>query len=173
MTGTTAWQPDSAPMPLASLFDSLTHVELIWIEKRIENWLRFGRAVQEQILDDHRRRVSFHPDGVFMFVRWTANDFGTVLSRLDVVRAVEPGQPCQTLPFVRPGGDILLRVDGWPKVESVLRIVDAIEAQGIDPCDVSPDHWRHVHNRMAADEAPGSYTRQRHRAFLLRRRIGT
>ncbi|MHC2255631.1 hypothetical protein ACVILK_005323 [Bradyrhizobium embrapense] len=30
---------------------------------------------------------------------------------MDIVRAVEPGQRYQTLPFVRPGGEILLRVD--------------------------------------------------------------
>ena len=27
--------------------DTLTHVELIWIEKRIEQWIRFGRDVAE------------------------------------------------------------------------------------------------------------------------------
>ena len=27
------------------------------------------------------------------------------------------GEAYQTLPFVRPGGEILLRVSGWPKVE--------------------------------------------------------
>ena len=32
-----------------------------------------------------------------------------------------------------PGGDILLRVDGWPKVERMLQRIDAIEAIGIDP----------------------------------------
>jgi len=73
---------------------------------------------------------------------------------------------------VTPGGDILLRVDGWPKVERVLQLIDAIEAIGIDPLDVAPDHWRHVHNRLTAGETPRAYTMQRHRAFLLARRIG-
>ena len=27
--------------------DTLTHVELIWLEKRIEHWIRFGRDVAE------------------------------------------------------------------------------------------------------------------------------
>ncbi|MGQ3291704.1 MAG: DUF2840 domain-containing protein, partial [Shinella sp.] len=81
------------------------------------------------------------------------------------------GERCQTLPFVRPGGDILLRADGWPKVERVLQLIDAIEARGIGAIDVSPDHWRHVHNRLAVGEAPRAYDAQQHRAFLLRRRI--
>ena len=48
-----------------------------------------------------------------------SNDFGTVVSRIDIVRAVAPGEAYQTLPFVRPGGEILLRISGWPKVERV------------------------------------------------------
>ena len=43
------------------------------------------------------------------------------------------------MPYVRPGADILLRLSGWPKVERVLQIVDAIEALGIDPADAAPD----------------------------------
>ncbi len=95
-----------------------------------------------------------------------------MLSRLDIMRAVARGAACQTVPTVTPGGDFLLRVDGWPKVERVLQLVDAIEAAGIDPGDVSPDHWRRVHNRLAAGETPRTYTPAHHRAFLLRREIG-
>jgi hypothetical protein len=148
----------------------MTHVELTWVEKKIEYWIRFGREAHEQILDRRRRVVSFRPNTVFAFVRWAANDFGTIISRIDIVRAVEPGEPYQTLPFVRPGGEILLRIDGWPKVEDVLRHVDAIEAIGIEADAVSPEHWRHVHNRMAAGHQPRTYTLDQHRAVLLRRR---
>ncbi|TGW04702.1 DUF2840 domain-containing protein, partial [Mesorhizobium sp. M2D.F.Ca.ET.145.01.1.1] len=100
--------------------DGLTHVELTWVEKKIEYWIRFGSVAQEKILDRHRRVVSFRPRTVFAFVRWAANDFGTIISRVDIVRVVAEGEAHQTLPFVRPGGDILLRSDGWPKVERVL-----------------------------------------------------
>lgn len=158
-------------VPTALLFDGLTRVELTWIEKKIEYWIRFGQDVQEQILDRRRRVVSFPPHSVFAFVRWAANDFGTIISRIDIVRAISPGEPYQTLPFVRPGGDILLRMDGWPKVERVLQIVDAIESIGINPAEVSPHHWRHVHNRLAAGQEPRSYTAEQHRAILLRRRV--
>ncbi|HEY9579537.1 MAG TPA: DUF2840 domain-containing protein [Rhizorhapis sp.] len=157
-----------APRALPS--DAMTHVELTWIEKKIEFWIRFGREAAEQILDRRGRVVSFVPDSIFAFVRWTSNDYGTALSRLDIVRAVRAGERCQTLPCVRPGGDILLRADGWPKVERVLQLVDAIEARGVEAIDVSPDHWRHVHNRLTVGEPPRAYSQQQHRAFLLRRR---
>ncbi len=149
----------------------LTHVELLWLEKRIENWIRFGHAAEEQILDKRRRILSFAPDSIFAFVRWTSNDFGTVISRIDILRAVAPGQRCTTVPYVRPGGDVLLRLSGWPKVERVLQIVDAVEALGIDPADAAPDYWHHVHNRLSANEGPRIYTRGRHQAWLHRRRI--
>ena len=152
--------------------DDLTHVELVWIEKQIEHWIRFGREVREQVLDRRRRILFFPPGSIFALVRWAANEHGTVLSRLDILRAVAPGEACQTVPTVTPGGDILLRVDGWPKVERVLQLIDAIEAISIDPAEVSPDHWRHVHNRLAAGETPRAYTMARHRAFRLRREIG-
>lgn len=157
----------AAPLP-----GDLTSVELVWIEKQTEHWTRFGREVREQVLDRRRRRLFFLPGSIVALVRWAANEHGTVHSRLDILCTVEAGAPCQTIPTVTPGGDILLRVDGWPKVERVLHLIDAIEATGIDPADVAPDHWRHVHNRLAAGETPRAYTTARHRAFLLGRRVG-
>ena len=151
--------------------DSLTHVELTWIEKRIEQWIRFGRDVGETILDRRRRVLSFAPDSIFAYVRWASNDFGTVVSRIDILRAVRSGEAYSTVGFVRPGGEIFLRLSGWPKVERVLQAIDAVEAAGIDPADAAPDHWRHVHNRLVAGEEPRPYARDQHAAWLKRRRI--
>jgi len=148
----------------------LTHVELTWRERRIEHWIRFGNIAAEKVLDRRRRVVSFAPDNIFAFVRWASNGYGTVISRVDIVRAVAPGEAFSTLPFVRPGGDILLRITGWPKVERVLRAIDAMEAAGIDPINAAPDHWRHIHNRLTAGEEPRQYTPARHSAWLLRQR---
>jgi hypothetical protein len=149
----------------------LTDVELTWIEKTFEHWIRFGRVAQDRIVSRRTRVVSFRPGAVFGFVRWASNDFGTVVSRIDVVRAASPGEPYATLPFVTPGGEILLHIAGWPRVERVLQAIDMVEAAGIDPCDAAPDHWRHVHNRLVAGLQPRPYTIQRHRAWLRRLEI--
>jgi hypothetical protein len=151
--------------------DAFTHVELIWVEKQIEQWIRFGRDVAEQIVDRRQRILSFAPGSIFAFVRWAGNDYGTVVSRIDILRAVTPGDAYSTVGSVRPGGDILLRISGWPSVERVLQAIDAVEQLGVDPADVCPDHWRHIHNRLSAGDAPRPYTRERHRAWLLRRSI--
>jgi hypothetical protein len=151
--------------------DTLTHVELIWLEKRIEHWIRFGRPVREQILDRRRRTLSFAPDSLFAYIRWASNDYGTAVSRIDIVRAVAPGDAFSTIPFVRPGGQILLRLSSWPKVEQALQAIDAVERVGVDPADACPDHWRHVQVRIAAGQAARPYTRERHHAWVLRRRL--
>ena len=157
--------PDAAPL--------LTRVELTWLEGRIEHWIRFGRDIGETILDRRRRILSFSSGSIFAFVRLASNDFGTIVSRIDIVRAIDRGERYQTLPFVRPGGDILLRISGWPNVERVLKAIDAVEALGIDPADAAPDHWRHVHNRLIADYEPRPYSRDQHRARLLRRGLAS
>src|ERR1700736_4603052 len=151
--------------------DDLTHVELIWLEKRIEHWIRFGHDVAEQILDRRRRILSFAPNSTFAYVRWAANDYGTVVSRIDILRAISPGEAFSTVAYVRPGGEILLRLSGWPKVERVLQAIEVVEALGIDPADAAPEHWRHVHNRLSVNERPHRYSRSQHQAWLKRRRI--
>jgi len=149
----------------------LTHVELVWVKQRIENWIRFGRTAEEHVLDRQRRLVSFAPGSVFAFIRWAANDYGTVVSRIDILRAVRPGERYSTVPYVRPGGESLLHLAGWPKVEKVLQAIDAVEALGIDPADAAPDHWRQVHNRLSVGERLRPYTHSRHQAWLRRRKV--
>ena len=151
--------------------DRLTRVELTWIENQVEFWIRFGHEAEETILDRRRRVLSFAPGSIFAFVRWAANEHGTILSRIDILRAVTPGQPFTTVPFVSPGGELLLHITGWQRVERVLQAIDAVEAIGIDAADAAPDHWQHIHNRLAAGEAPRFYSRSRHVAWLMRRRI--
>lgn len=149
----------------------LTHVELTWVKKRIENWIRFGRTVEEHVIDAQNRVVSFAPDSIFAFVRWTSSDFGTLVSRIDILRAVRPGERYSTVPFVRPGGESLMRLSGWPKVEKALQAIDVVESLGIHPADAAPDHWRHIHNRLSVNEQPRRYTLSRHQAWLHRRKI--
>src|SRR5215470_3214622 len=151
--------------------NSLTTIELLWLEKRIENRVRFDRSVSESILDRNRRVLAFAPGSMLAFVRWTSNDFGTVLSRVDILRAAQPGRRYSTVPWISPGGESLLRLSGWPKVERVLQLIDAVEALGIDPANAAPDYWHHVHNRLSVNEAPRPYTRGRHQAWLHRRRV--
>jgi len=98
--------------------------------------------------------LSFLPNSVVVYIRWAAGDFRTVVSRIDILRTVRRGEGFSTIPYVTPGGEILLRVSGWARVERVLQASDAVEQIGIDGADAYPDHSQHVHNRLAARQAP-------------------
>ena len=169
---------ESVPEPLDSpstlqncKVNDLTTVELSWLEPRIENRIRFGHPVFEKIVDRRRRVLSFAPGSIFAFVRWRSDDVGIVFSRVDILRAPAAGQRYSTVPGVNPGGDSLLRLSGWQKVERVLQLIDEVEALGIDPTEAAPEYWHHVHNRLSVNETPRRYTSARHQAWLHRRRI--
>lgn len=149
----------------------LTQVELIWIQGRIEHWIRFGAVSAEMILDRRRRRVAFAPGAVFALVRWQANSVGTVSARLDILRAPGPGEAAIAFAGVTPGAVSLLRVAGWPRVRAALAAIDAIEALGVDPAQAAPDYWRHVHNCLTSRTTPVTYDLRRHRAWSLRRAL--
>jgi hypothetical protein len=150
---------------------SVTHVMLVWREGEREDWLKFGKPVAERIIDRRQRIESYAAGQVFALVRWASNEYGTILSTLDIVRAVAAHEPWVLIAQVDPGGELLLSVKGWSKVAQVFRLIDAIEASGIDPCEVAHDHWRHIHNRMAGRERPRGYPLARHRAWLQRKAL--
>lgn len=152
---------------------ALTDVELYFLKGKIERWIRFGAPVSERTLDRRRRVASFAPGSIFAFVRWASNGYGTLVSRIDILRACDSGEAYSTVPGVKPGAEILLRTHGWDKVQRVLRAIDAVEALGVPPQDICPDHWRHIHNRLAAGLAARPYSRARHQAWLLRKKVTT
>lgn len=149
-----------------------TEVDLVWWRGRVEEWLRFGEPVDEVLHDRRRRTVRFSPGAVFARVRWTGGDYGTTGSALEILRAPAPGEGFVTFPGVRPGGEALVALTGWTRVQRGLAAIDAIEADGFAPQAVAPDHWRHLHNRLVAGLAPRAYDARRHRAWRLRRRVG-
>jgi hypothetical protein len=69
-----------------------------------------------------------------------SNEHGTIASRIDILRAVDPGKPVSTIPRVRPRAEILLRLAGWPKVERILKAIDAVDplGRGAGPLEACP-----------------------------------
>ncbi|AQR61687.1 glycosidase [Brevundimonas sp. LM2] len=154
------------PVPTA-----ITWVELVWVQDRIERWIRFGQAVDSRILDRRTRLIGFAPGAVFAVVRWAAPDVSPAPSRIDILQALPRGAARTVVPGVVPGGALLLSQTGWPRVQAVLAAIDGVEAAGVDPADAAPDWWRHVHNRLSVGERPRAYTLDRHRAWRLRRSL--
>lgn len=160
-------QPERA----RSDYRALTDVTLVWRGGESEDWLRFGKPVAGRIVDRKQRIESYAAGQTFGVVRWASNRFGTVRSTIDIVLALDPHETCTPIAQVDPGGELLLAVRGWPRVARVFRLIDAIEVSGIDPCEVAPDHWRHIHNRIWARETPRGYSLARHGAWLQRKAL--
>jgi hypothetical protein len=72
---------------------------------------------------------------------------------------------------IAPGAALLLHADGAAKVRTVLRLIDTIEVQRIDPTDVAVSYWRTAHTWFAARAAVMPYTQEQHAAHLARRTL--
>lgn len=149
----------------------LTRVHLRHWPKVADDWLRFGHPASEQLVDRRRTIAGFLPDTVFAYVRWRGSDYGTTSWRLAVARAVGPGEPATALAGVWPGAEVLLSASGDGPVRRAFAVIDAVEAAGMEPAEVSPDYWRVAHNRLAAHEAPRPYGLAEHAAWLARREL--
>lgn len=164
-------QRDSDVGPGSAPAQPYTQVDVTRIEGRIEQWVRFGRVAATESTGRGTSVFSFRPGATFALVRRISNDFGTTHASIAIVTAAQGGRPFVTLPFIRPGGDLLLRLNGWPQVQQARAAIDAVEAAGLDACDVSPDHWRHVGEHIAAGMVFRPYGADRHAAWLRRRAI--
>jgi Protein of unknown function (DUF2840) len=136
----------------------------------IEHWVRFGHdAARRSLIAAAVPWASRHATS--LVVGWASNDFDTVISRIDIVRAVDHGETYQIrwCSSCAPAATSCCVSGGWPKVEQVLQAIDAVEALSINPADAGPDHWRNLHNRLLAGEPSRRYSREQHRGWLLRR----
>lgn len=144
----------------------LTRVALAFVDKRINLYLRFGNPARTIQLDRWRRSAVFLPASIFCRIRWESNDYGTTRWQLMVMQACTPLDAVQRIPGIQPGARILLHAEGERQVQAVLPLIDAIEALGIDPIDISPAYWRTLGNRLSAHLALPQYTAERHAAWL-------
>lgn len=143
-------------------------VSLAFVEDRVNVWLRFGQPTVEIVLDRWRRVAMFVPGTVCCRVKWIGNVSGTALWQLLVLQAPAPFEDAQRVAGVLPGARILLRADGEVLVKTVLAVIDAIEALGIDPCTVAASYWRMLGHRLGAGLPLPVYTAERHAAHLAR-----
>lgn len=151
--------------------ESFTRVSLAYIERRINLYLRFGCPARTVRLDRWRCCAVFLPTAVFCRIRWESNDYGTTRWQLMVMQACTPLDVMQNIAGVHPGAHLLLHAEGERKVRAVFTQIDAIEALGIDPVEVSPVYWRTLGNRLAARLSLPDYTTERHAAWLAGRTL--
>jgi len=165
---TTAYAPAQWPAFAMPQSPAPMRVSLAFVEHRVNIWLRFGKPSREAVLDRCRRTAVFDPSAVCCRVKWLGNDFGTAMWQLMVLQAPAGGAPIQRIGGVLPGAHLLLRTDGERGVKSVLRLIDDIEAVGIDPCAAALTYWTTLGNRLASHQPLPVYDSERHAAHLAR-----
>lgn len=171
---TSAVQPMDMPLPLHALpglppTTRLTRVSLAFVERRLNLYLRFGHPVQRLRQDRWRDCAFFLPGAHLARVRCETGDGGVVRLQLLILQACRRTENMQRIPGVEPGAALLLHADGQRQVRAVLSQVDAVDALGIDPVDVSPAYWRMLHRRLDAGMALPAYTAGQHAAWLAGR----
>ena len=153
---------------------SLTFVELTWHKQRIENRIRFGRPAGQQILDRHRRVLSFTArQHLLLRAMGRQRLRHHPLARRHRARGLLPASATRHCRSCVPAATSSCAWTAGPRSSVCCRPIDAVEALGIDPADVAPDYWQHVHNRLSVNETPRNYTRTRHQAWLKRREVSS
>lgn len=151
--------------------ESFTRVEIAFYPEHLNHWLRFGEPDEQQDLDRRRSLALFKPGRIFGYVRWWANEYGTQDWRFTIVQTAEPSLLLSRIKGVTPGGEVLLLVTGNTKVKRALLQIDALEAAGFEPAEVSPAYYRHIHNRIAAIQPIRAYSKAQHAAHFAAQRV--
>ena len=150
----------------------LTRVTVLFLRDRVNDRVRFGAPAGQRIIDRRCRLDLFAPGAVFSYVQWRANPYGTEHWRLWVLQAATPGERAETVPGIAPGAHIWLSAGGMSPVTRALALIDAIEANSLDPATLPERYWRTAHNRIAAGleprvYAPAEQAERRRRGGLL------
>lgn len=153
--------------------EPFTRVEIAFYPDYLNWWLRFGAPDEQHDLDRRRSLALFKPDRVFGYLRWRANEYGTQDWRFTIVRSHTPSVTLSRVEGLYPGGEVLFFATGKAKVKRALLQIDTLEAAGFEPADVSPDYYRHIHNRIAVSRPVSTYSRDQHAAFLAAKAVAS
>ena len=153
--------------------EPFTRVEIAFYPEHLNRWLRFGEPDVQQDLDRRRSLALFKSGRLFGYVRWRANEYGTQDWRFTIIQTAAPSRFLSRVQGVTPGGEVLLQATGNVKVKRAFSQIDALEAAGFDPADVSPAYYRHVHNRITAAQPNRAYSTTQHDAHLAARQVAS
>lgn len=151
--------------------DRYTCVEIAFYPEFQNHWLRFGAPDRQVDLDRRRSLALFKPVRTFGYVRWSADEYGTQDWRITIVQTGGPRQVLNRLSGVRPGGTVLLSAQGKAKVKQALSAIDALDAAGFDPAEISAAYFRHLHNRITVRLPFHAYSEAQHHACHAAGRI--
>ena len=126
----------------------LTHMQIHFVKDIINHRLLFGEPIETIKLDRFRRLAVFKPQSIFGYIRWRANNFGTVDWRLYVVKTGHEGLMTQVR-GISPAVKLLVSVSGRDPMKRALSVMDDIKAQSINGLIGVPEsYWQAVHTSL-------------------------
>ena len=106
----------------------MTHtlVQLHFVRGVINHRLRFGRTENVTKLDKYRSVAVMPIGSIFGYIRWRANEYGTIDWRVYVLKAQQSGYISEVA-GVSPAVKILLSAQGKPAAQRCLKALDKLE----------------------------------------------
>ena len=154
---------------------NLTRIETIFLRDRINHYTRFGRPVTKTTTALYRGFEYYKPGQLLGYVQWYGGEYGSRLWRflILVTMSHRMGQQglikLQEVPGVKPGAQIILDLEGSARVKMMLKAIDQIEHLGLDPADISPAYYGHLHQRIMTNRPYHRYTMEQHKSFMQER----
>jgi len=134
----------------------MTHtlVQLHFVRGLINHRLRFGQPEAMIRLDKYRSLASFSDGSIFGYIRWKANEFGTIEWRVYVLKAQADGFNSK-ISGIAPAVKILLSAQGKPAVQRCLKAIDKLEkVAGGTLCNVPESYWGGFNNALLLRKSP-------------------
>lgn len=151
----------------------LTRVEILSLQDRAHHYTRFGRPVRKVTMPLYRGYEYYNPGHMIGYVRWQAGEYGSRLWRFMILMTLshDDQDNIQEVPGIMPGARLLLNLEGAIKVRKALCAIDQIEQLGLDPADISPAYYGHLHQRITANRRYHRYTMEQHKSFLKEQEV--
>ena len=133
---------------------SYTLVQLHFVRGMINHRLRFGQPETKTKLDKYRSLASFSDGSIFGYIRWRANEYGTIDWRVYVLKAQSSGY-ISHVNGISPAVKILMSAEGKPAVKRCLNALDKLEKQaGGSLVSIPEAYWPKFNNALLLRKAP-------------------
>lgn len=133
---------------------SYTVVQLHFVRGIINHRLRFGQPEAMTKLDKFRSLASFPPGSTFGYIRWRANEYGTIDWRVYVLKSQTDGLTSKVA-GVSPAVKILVNTQGKPAVKRCFAALDKLEKEAGGTLDHVPEsYWPMFNNALLLRKPP-------------------
>ena len=135
-------------IPDSKIMTMLTHVQIHFVKDIINHRLLFGEPYELITLDRFRRLAVFTPNEIFGYIRWRANQYGTVEWRLFVVKSGVAGHMTQ-IQGISPAVKILISVSGRNGMKRALSTLDVLKENTKNGLQGVPEsYWKVVQSAL-------------------------